>query len=95
MLIKFDFLDSKRSFSIELFALFSLVATKVLMENDRNASRTLKVLKAESFLPVKGNTSGPRWQELFKLTRHTRLTNTSIKGANVFTFSPNTLTCCP
>ena len=93
--MKFDFLDSKRSFKIELFELFSLEATKVLMENDRNASLTLKVLNAESFLPVKGNTSGPRWHELFKFTLQTRFTNTSIKGANVFTFFPNTLTCCP
>ena len=43
-----------------LLASFSFVATKVRIENDRNASRTLKVLNAESFLPVNGNTSGPR-----------------------------------
>jgi len=43
-----------------LLATFSLVATKVRIEKERKASRTLKVLNAESFLPVNGNTSGPR-----------------------------------
>ena len=39
----------------------SLEARKVLIEKDRNASWTLKVATAESFLPVKGYTSGPLW----------------------------------
>ena len=60
MLIKLDLLDSSRFFKIALFASFSLVATNVRIEKERMASRTLKVLNAESFLPVNGNTSGPR-----------------------------------
>jgi len=41
------------------------------MEKDRKAAFTLKVLTALSFLPVKGNASGPRWQEALILTLHT------------------------
>ena len=42
MLMKFDFLDSKRSFKIELFELFSLEATKVLMEKILKTRKTVK-----------------------------------------------------
>ncbi len=49
----------------------SAQATKVRIENERNAAFTLNVLTALSFLPVKGNASGPRWQEALMLTRHT------------------------
>ena len=75
-------------FIIELLTVLSLAATNVLMENDRKASRTLNVLNAESFLPVKGKTSGPLWHELFKLTLQTKFTKLSIKGANSFVLFP-------
>jgi hypothetical protein len=37
----------------------SAQATNVRIENERNAAFTLNVLTALSFLPVKGNASGP------------------------------------
>lgn len=93
--MKLDVFLSNNSFKIALLYSLSFDATNVLIENERNASCTLKVLNAESFLPVKGYTSGPRWQELFKFTRHTKFTKVSIKGDKVFTSFPNKLTCCP
>ena len=61
----------------------SLDATKVLIEKERKASCTLKVATAESFLPVKGYTSGPLWAALFKFTLQTKFTKVSINGANI------------
>ena len=65
------------------------------IENERRASCTLSVPTAESFRPVKGNTSGPRWHKLLRLTRHTKLTRVSIRGAKVLGSSPKRLICCP
>ena len=73
----------------------SFAATKVRIENERSASYTLNVPTAEFLRPVKGYTSGPRWQAEFKLTRHTKLANTSISGASLRTSLQNKLTCCP
>ena len=79
--MKLEESESNKSLRILLFASLSLAATKVLIEKERNASLTLKVLTAESFLPVNGKISGPRWQELLRLTLHTKFTNVSIRGA--------------
>jgi hypothetical protein len=49
------------SLMIVLFSSVSLTATNVLIENDLRASTTDKVPSALSFLPVKGNASGPLW----------------------------------
>ncbi len=38
-----------------------LAATRVRIENCFSASATDKVPSAESFLPLNGNVSGPRW----------------------------------
>ena len=73
----------KRFSRISLLYLLSFEATNVLIEKERSASYTLSVPTAESFLPVKGNTSGPLWHKLLRFTRQTRLTKLSIKGANV------------
>jgi hypothetical protein len=40
-------------------------------------------LQLESFLPVKGKTSGPLWQNLLSLL-HTKFTKASMSGANRF-----------
>ena len=55
----FDSLLSINFLRISLLVSLSFEATKVLIEKDLKASCTLKVATAESFLPVKGNTSGP------------------------------------
>jgi hypothetical protein len=46
---------------IRLFASVSLAATSVRIEKTLSASETDSVPSAESFLPVKGKISGPRW----------------------------------
>ncbi len=93
--MKLDVFLSNNSFKISLLYLLSFDATKVLIEKERNASCTLKVLNAESFRPVNGYTSGPRWQELFKFTLQTKFTKVSMSGDKVFISLPNTLTYCP
>ena len=45
-------------FKILMLQALSLAATNVRIENERKASLT-QCTKAESFLPVNGNTSGP------------------------------------
>lgn len=57
--MKLDSLLFNKSCNISLLYALSLEATKVLIENERNASCILRVATAESFLPVKGKTSGP------------------------------------
>lgn len=44
-----------------LFSSVCLVATIDRIEKARKASGTLSVASAESFLPVNGKISGPRW----------------------------------
>ena len=71
--MKLEWSEFKSSCKIALLYLLSLEATKVLIENDLNASKTLNVPTAEFFRPVKGYTSGPLWHELFKFTLQTKL----------------------
>lgn len=49
---------------------FALAAARLLIENTRKASETESVPSAESFLPVKGKVSGPRWHCELILTLH-------------------------
>jgi len=58
-------------FMIRLFASVSLAATRARMVKTLRASDTDRVPSAESFLPVNGNVSGPRWHWLLMLTRQT------------------------
>jgi hypothetical protein len=87
------------SFTISLISCllvsFNLAATKERMENDLNASCTESVPSALSFLPVKGNTSGPRWHWVLILTRLTKFTNGSINDDTSFASLLKILTCIP
>ena len=87
--MKLEWSEFKSSCKIALLYLLSLEATKVLIENDLNASKTLNVPTAEFFLPVKGYTSGPLWHELFKFTLQTKLANVSISGPCLLYTSPS------
>ena len=58
---KLLFRPSKISLNKFLLTSLSLPATMVLMLKTRRASTTLNVPSAESFLPLKGYTSGLRW----------------------------------
>ncbi len=66
---------------IALLASVSLAATRVRMVKTLRASETESVPSAESFRPVNGNVSGPRWHWLLRLTRQTWLTSGSIRSA--------------
>ena len=57
--MKLEWSEFNNSCKISLLYLLSFEATKVLIEKERRASKTLNVPTAEFFLPVKGYTSGP------------------------------------
>ena len=57
--MKLEWSEFNSSCKISLLYLLFLDATKVLIEKERSASKTLNVPTAEFFLPVNGYTSGP------------------------------------
>ena len=71
MLMKFDLCSFTMASSSRLLSSVCLAAIIERIENERSASVTDKVPSAESFLPVKGKTSGPRWHWQLMLTRQT------------------------
>ena len=77
MLKKLDSCSDTILLKISLFSSLSLVATIVLIEKERNASGTERVPSAESFLPVKGKTSGPLCDCVFTYTQETKFTKPS------------------
>ena len=60
---------------------FDWAATSERMEKHLRASLIERVASAESFLPVNGSVSGPRWHWQLRLIRHTWLAMGSIKAA--------------
>ena len=69
-----DFLSLRIALMICLLASFCFAATRVRIANTLKASDTDSVPSAESFRPVNGKESGPRWHWQFTFTRHTRKT---------------------
>lgn len=71
VLINVDLCPSTISSNSAFDPLVALAAIMVRIEKARSASLTDKVPSAESFLPVNGNTSGPRWHWQLIFTRQT------------------------
>ena len=90
---KLDLFSLTISVIIFLFTGVSFAATRVRIENARNASATESVPSAESLRPLNGNTSGLRWHWLLIFTRQTWFTSWSIKPAITCESDPKILTC--
>src|SRR3954467_14560079 len=71
VLMKFDLCSLTMASSSRLLSSVCLAAIIERIENERSASVTDRVPSAESFRPVNGNTSGPRWHWQLMLTRQT------------------------
>ena len=70
-------------------------ATSERIEKHFSASLMDSVASAESFRPVNGSVSGPRWHCQLRLIRQTWLASGAISRATRRWSRPNTLTCCP
>ena len=80
---KLDLFSRTIRVMISLFKSLPLAATRALIEKTRRASETDKVCSAESFRPVQGKVSGPRWHWLLMFTRLTWFTRGSMSCAMI------------
>lgn len=89
--VPFDRISCARSTLAGVF----FTATMLRIEKQRSASEIDRVPSAESLRPAKGNTSGPRWHWLLRLSRHWSWAVWSIHQPATSALVVNSASCWP